>query len=160
MLLGIDPGINIVGFAFVDGSLANPTIIDYGVITTTKRSDGQQHLRIAEIIDDLDILIQKYKPTKAIVEDLFFFKNAKTVIDVAQSRGAIVTHLARNKIKVQNITPLQVKSSVCNYGRANKKQIIEMVKKLYKIDLIKGPDDAADALAIALCGLMDVRFKV
>jgi crossover junction endodeoxyribonuclease RuvC len=160
MLLGIDPGINIVGFAFVKGSLSNPIIIDYGVITTTKRSDGQQHLRIAEIIDDLDILIQKYKPTRAIVEDLFFFKNAKTVIDVAQSRGAIVTHLARNKIKVQNITPLQVKNSVCNYGRANKKQIIEMVKKLYKIDHIKGPDDAADALAIALCGLMDVTFKV
>jgi crossover junction endodeoxyribonuclease RuvC len=160
MLLGIDPGINIVGFAFVDGTLANPRIVEYGVITTTKRVDGQQHLRIAEIIDDLDILIQKHKPTHAIVEDLFFFKNAKTVIDVAQSRGAIVTHLARNQIQVQNITPLQVKSSVCNYGRASKKQIIEMVKKLYRIDNIKGPDDAADALAIALCGLMDVKFKI
>jgi crossover junction endodeoxyribonuclease RuvC len=160
MILGIDPGINIVGFAFVEGSLAHPVIIEYGVITTTKRGDGQQHLRIAEIIDDLDVLISKYRPSRAIVEDIFFFKNAKTVIDVAQSRGAIVTHLARNDIKVQNITPLQVKSSICNYGRADKKQIIEMVKKLYKIDAIKGPDDAADALAIAMCGLMDVKFKV
>jgi crossover junction endodeoxyribonuclease RuvC len=160
MILGIDPGINIVGFALVEGSISSPIIIDYGVITTTKRGDGQQHLRIVEIIDDLDVLVTKYKPTHAIVEDIFFFKNAKTVIDVAQSRGAIVTHLARSGIIVQNITPLQVKNSICNYGRADKKQIIEMVKKLYKIDEIKGPDDAADALAIAMCGLMDVKFKV
>lgn len=159
MLLGIDPGINIIGFAFVEGTLSNPVIIDYGVITTDKRADGEQERRIAEIISDLDILIQKYQPTFAIVEDLFFFKNAKTVIDVAQSRGAIVAHLAKNNIQVKNITPLQVKKSICNYGRADKKQIQTMVKKLYKIDKINGPDDAADALAIAMCGLMDVRFK-
>ncbi len=153
MIFGIDPGVNIVGFAVVEGTKANPKIIDYGILHTaqTNRNDG--HFRLLEIAQDFEFLITKYKPTKAVVEDLFFFKNAKTVIQVAQSRGVLIYLLAKHNVEIISKTPLQIKQTITGYGRADKKQIQEMVKRIYKLDAIPKPDDAADALAMAWIGL-------
>jgi crossover junction endodeoxyribonuclease RuvC len=153
MILGIDPGVNIVGYGFVAGSRSNPQIIDFGIVHTDKKNANEGHLRLLEIATDLEYLLNKHKPNKAVVEDLFFFKNEKTVISVAQSRGMIIYLLAKHGIEVESVTPLQVKNTLCGYGRATKKQVQEMVKKVYKLDSIPQPDDAADALAIAWMGL-------
>ncbi len=153
MTLGIDPGVNIVGYGFVTGSRNNPEIVDFGILHTDKKTAAEGHLRLLEIANDLEFLLEKYKPSKALVEDLFFFKNEKTVISVAQSRGMIIYLLAKHGVKVESVTPLQVKNTLCGYGRATKKQVQEMVKRVYKLDSIPQPDDAADALAIAWMGL-------
>jgi crossover junction endodeoxyribonuclease RuvC len=153
MILGIDPGTATVGFAFVEGKKKLPLIRDYGVLTTPPLKRESMPQRLLELGEDMEKLIQKYKPTKAVVEDLFFFKNAKTVITVAQSRGMLIYILTKNGVEVTSKTPLQVKQTLCGYGRADKKQVQEMVKKIYKLDKIPKPDDAADALALAWFGL-------
>jgi crossover junction endodeoxyribonuclease RuvC len=153
MVLGVDPGLNIVGFAFVKGSVSEPEIIDYGILHTEKQSRENSHFRLLEIGQDFEQLLQKFSPTKAVVEDLFFFKNAKTVIQVAQSRGVILYLLSKYNVEVVSKTPLQVKQTLTGYGRATKKQVQEMVKKIYHLDQIPQPDDAADALAMAWMGL-------
>ena len=109
--------------------------------------------RLLEIAQDLEFLLDKYKPVKAFVEDLFFFKNSKTVISVAQSRGVLLYLLAKKKVEIYSLTPLQVKQSFCGYGRADKKQIQKMVQKVYNLDEIPKPDDAADSLAMAWLAL-------
>jgi crossover junction endodeoxyribonuclease RuvC len=153
MTLGIDPGVNIVGYGFVEGSRSKPKIVNFGILHTDKSSREDGYLRLLEIANDLEELIKEYKPTNATVEDLFFFKNEKTVISVAQSRGVILYILAKHGVKVESVTPLQVKNTLCGYGRATKKQVQEMVKRVYGLDGIPKPDDAADALAIAWMGL-------
>jgi crossover junction endodeoxyribonuclease RuvC len=153
MIIGVDPGVNIVGFAFVQGTKSKPQILDYGVLHTDKKERDQGHFRLLEIAQDFESLLQKHQPTKAVVEDLFFFKNAKTVIQVAQSRGVLLYLLTKYNVDVVSKTPLQVKQTLCGYGRATKKQIQEMVKRIYGLDKIPKPDDAADALAMAWIGL-------
>jgi crossover junction endodeoxyribonuclease RuvC len=153
MILGIDPGVNIVGFGFVEGTRSHPKIVDFGILHTDKKQRETEYLRLLELGEDLESLLQKYRPTKALIEDLFFFKNAKTVISVAQSRGMMLYLLAKYDVEVVSITPLQVKQTLCGYGRAEKKQVQEMVKRVYHLDQIPKPDDAADALAIAWVGL-------
>jgi crossover junction endodeoxyribonuclease RuvC len=153
MVLGLDPGTNLVGFAFCSGSKKNPVIEDFGVIRTLKKDRAQMPDRLLEIANDLSSLLDKYKPTKAIVEDLFFFKNSKTVISVAQSRGVLLYLLAIRDIKIESITPLQIKQSVCGYGRATKSQVQKMMQKVFKLDTLPKPDDAADSLAMAWLGL-------
>jgi crossover junction endodeoxyribonuclease RuvC len=153
MILGIDPGINIVGFAFVEGTKKKPTIVDYGILHTEKQERNKTHLRILEIAQDLESLIIKYKPTKAVIEDLFFFKNAKTVIAVAQSRGVMLYLLAKHNVEVISVTPLQVKQTLTGYGRAEKKQVQKMIQKIYELEELPKQDDAADALGMAWLGL-------
>lgn len=153
MIVGIDPGTAIVGFAFVEKEIKNPKIIDYGVITTQQLPADQIQLRLHEIGQDLGQLLDKHKPNKAVVEDLFFFKNQKTIISVAMSRGVILYELTRRGIPIVNLTPLQLKQQLCGYGRATKDQIQEVVKKVYNLEQIPKPDDAADALALAWLGL-------
>lgn len=153
MVIGIDPGTAIVGFAFVEGTKKNPKIVDYGVIETAARSTDKMPERLDEIAKDLEDLLKIYKPQEAVVEDLFFFKNAKTVISVAQARGVILHTLFKHGVKIQSLTPLQVKQTVTGFGRANKKQMQAMVKKYYNLEHVPKPDDAADALAMAWCGL-------
>jgi crossover junction endodeoxyribonuclease RuvC len=153
MIFGIDPGVNIVGFAVVQGTKASPQIIDYGILHTAPTSRDDGHFRLLEIAQDFEFLIIKYKPTKAVVEDLFFFKNAKTVIQVAQSRGVLLYLLAKHNVEIISKTPLQIKQTLTGYGRADKKQMQEMVKRIYKLNEIPQPDDAADALAMAWIGL-------
>jgi crossover junction endodeoxyribonuclease RuvC len=153
MILGIDPGINIVGFAFVEGTKKNPIIVDYGILHTEKQERNKTHLRILEIAQDLESLIIKYVPTKAVIEDLFFFKNAKTVISVAQARGVMLYLLAKHNVEVISVTPLQVKQTLTGYGRADKKQVQKMIQKIFELDELPKQDDAADALGMAWLGL-------
>jgi crossover junction endodeoxyribonuclease RuvC len=153
MTIGIDPGTATVGFSLVNGTKSKPVIVEYGILQTAARPREFMPERLAEIAADLESLIIKYKPDTAVVEDLFFFKNAKTVISVAQARGVILYLLAKHGVKIQEYTPLQIKMAVCGYGRATKIQLQEMVKKIYKLEQIPKPDDAADSLAMAWLGL-------
>lgn len=153
VVIGIDPGTATVGFAVVTGSASRPEIIDYGVLKTEATVVEEMPNRILELGTDLQEIITKFNPSIAIVEDIFFFKNAKTVISVAQSRGMILYILAKNGITIQSLTPLQIKQSITGYGRATKKEMQEMVKKIYSLDEIPKPDDAADSLAMAWLGL-------
>jgi len=154
MTVGIDPGTATVGYAFVGGNQKNPTIADFGVLRTLATEKEFMPLRLLEIAKDLESLLDQFKPTKAIIEDLFFFKNAKTVISVAQSRGMILYLLAKRNVEIISVTPLQVKQALCGYGRAEKKQVQEMVRRIYSLQEVPKPDDAADSLAMAWMGLV------
>ena len=153
MVIGVDPGTNIIGYAFVEGSRSKPVIIDFGIIHTAPRPQAENPQRLLEIGTDFNALLEAHNPDKAVVEDLFFFRNVTTIVPVAQSRGVLLYHLAKHGVETTSLTPLQVKMGVCGYGRATKKQVQTMVKKIYKLDEIPKPDDAADALAIAWLGL-------
>jgi crossover junction endodeoxyribonuclease RuvC len=153
MTIGIDPGTATVGFSLVSGTRKDPVIHEYGILQTLPQPKEMMPLRLLEIGQDLESIIIKYKPDNAVVEDLFFFKNAKTVISVAQSRGLILYLLAKHNVKILELTPLQIKQTLCGYGRATKIQVQNMVKKVYKLDQIPKPDDAADSLAMAWLGL-------
>lgn len=151
-ILGIDPGYAIVGYGIVDyDARGNAKPVDYGVIVT-KPSDTFVK-RLDFISKSINEIIDKFTPEVVSVEELFYHKNAKTVIQVAQARGVILQTTAA-KIGYQNIfeyTPLQIKQALTGYGRADKHQMQHMVKLLLKLDEIPSYDDAADGLAIALC---------
>jgi crossover junction endodeoxyribonuclease RuvC len=153
MTIGIDPGTATVGFSLVEGTKQNPQIVEYGVLTTKAGPREIMPQRLLEIATDLESLLKKYRPDRAVVEDLFFFKNAKTVISVAQSRGVTLYLLAKYNVEIIEVTPLQVKQTLCGYGRATKQQMQQMVKRIYKLEEIPKPDDAADSLAMAWIGL-------
>lgn len=157
LVLGIDPGIGITGFGLVreepNGSL---TEVAHGVIETDKGralSDRLQSLR-----DQLRALIGAWQPVEAGVEAIFFATNARTIIPVAQARGVTVLTLADAGLAIGEYTPLQVKQAVSGYGQADKKQMQEMVRLLLNLRQIPKPDDAADALAIAITHLHSRRF--
>ncbi|WP_067141566.1 crossover junction endodeoxyribonuclease RuvC [Oceanivirga salmonicida] len=147
-ILGIDPGTAIVGYSIIDIEKGQYNLIDYGCIYTDK--DTPMPRRLEEIYDGLDTIIKLYKPMEMAIEDLYFFKNQKTVIKVSQARGVINLVARKNGLDIFDYTPLQVKMGVCSYGRATKKQIQEMIKIILKLDEIPTPDDAADAIAIAI----------
>jgi crossover junction endodeoxyribonuclease RuvC len=147
-VLGIDPGTAIVGYGILDYKGNNFEIVDYGCIFTDKNLPMED--RLLEIFKRLDELIKKYSPTHMAIEDLFFFKNNKTIISVGQARGVIVLTGKLNNIPMTSYTPLQVKMGITGYGKAEKKQVQLMVQKLLKLKEIPKPDDAADALAIAI----------
>lgn len=147
-VLGIDPGTAIVGFGIIDYESRDYKVIDYGCIFTDKTLSLDERLLI--IFNELEVLIEKYKPQELAIEELFFFKNSKTVISVGQARGVIVLAGMKNGLKVSGYTPLQVKMGITGYGKAEKKQVQEMVKRILKLEEIPKPDDAADALAIAV----------
>lgn len=155
IIIGIDPGTAIVGYGVIKKINKNITPIDYGCILTQKELSMPQ--RLAKISDDLRILIEKYNPNEMAVEDLFFFKNLKTVISVSQARGVILATAVQAKIAVFEYTPLQVKQAICSYGRASKGQVQQMVKMVYGLKEIPKPDDAADALAVAFCHANTLR---
>lgn len=149
IILGIDPGTATTGWAILSQKKGNLDPLGYGHISTEKFFSDDT--RILELSQDLKKIIQQYKPQEAAIESLFFFKNKKTVISVAQARGAILLTLRQNNVKVFGYTPLQIKQALTGYGRAEKKQMQEMVKNILKLKTIPQPDDTADAIAIALC---------
>jgi crossover junction endodeoxyribonuclease RuvC len=151
--LGIDPGTATVGYSFVTGTRQNPQILEYGVLQTQPLPKNQMPDRLLELGNDLESLIKKYRPSVGVIEDLFFFKNQKTVISVAQSRGMMLYIMKKYDLDISDVTPLQVKQTLCGYGRASKIQVQNVVQKIYKLDNLSGPDDAADSLAIAWFGL-------
>jgi len=148
-VLGIDPGTATVGWAVLDEIKGEAKAIAYGHITTSPKNTTAE--RLFEVARDLEQIMNKYKPDESAVEDLFFFKNVKTVMKVSQARGAILLTLEKNCVSVFGYTPLQVKQALTGYGRAEKKQVQVMVKEILKLKSIPKPDDTADAIAIALC---------
>ena len=148
IILGVDPGTAITGWGIVEFHRHTYTCIDVGVITTPVGQTDENRLMI--LYDDLRTLIKRYKPQAAAIEKLFFNTNAKTALLVGQARGVIMLAIVKSKIPIYSYTPLQVKIAITGYGRAEKRQMQEMVKTLLKLDKIPRPDDAADALAVAL----------
>ena len=149
IIIGIDPGYAIVGVGVVEykGNKFRP--IEYTAITTPAGMNTVDRLK--KIYDEMAMLIDKHKPDAMAIEELFFNSNQKTAINVAQARGVILIAAANKGVPVREYTPLQVKQSVTGYGRADKKQIQEMVKLILHLNVIPKPDDAADALALAIC---------
>lgn len=148
-ILGIDPGVATTGWAIIDFDKDNkPHPVDYGAILTAKELTISQ--RLEEIYKDLNELIVKFKPEYAGVETLLFCNNAKTAITVGEARGVVLLTLQQHNIPLEEFTPLQVKDAITGYGKADKKQVQENVKTICELDEIPKPDDAADALAIAI----------
>ncbi len=148
-ILGIDPGYAIVGYGVVeyDGYKFRP--ISFGAITT--KAGANFHLRLVDIYNDMNTVITEYKPDALAIERLYFNTNTTTAIDVAQARGVIVLSAARVGLPIYEYTPLQVKQAVVGYGRAEKKQVMEMTRSILGLANVPKPDDTADALAIAIC---------
>ena len=150
-VLGIDPGTATTGWAILEEKAGCLKSLAYGHISTKAKTPESK--RLLEISTDLKKIISKYNPTEAGVEKLFFFKNQKTIIEVGQARGALLLTLEEKRVRIFDYTPLQVKQSVTGYGRAEKKQVQEMVKNILDLPQIPKPDDTADAIAIAICHL-------
>lgn len=148
--LGIDPGLATVGFGVVESRIGNDfRALEYGAVLTEAGKKVED--RLLEIYDNVDELCRTFRPHAAAVERLYFNTNEKTAINVAQARGVILLALTKNDIPVYEYTPLQIKQALTGYGRAEKKQIMYMVKTLLKLDSEPKPDDTADALAAAIC---------
>lgn len=148
VILGIDPGYGIVGFGVIDTSKKD-ILVDYGVITTPK--EDSMPVRLETIDGSLKYLFEKYKPDVAAVEELFYFKNQTTVIPVAQARGVILLACQKYCGNIYEYTPLQIKQALTGNGRAEKAQVQYMVKAILGLNAVPKPDDAADALAVAIC---------
>ena len=157
IILGIDPGTAIVGFGLIEKEVKSQKLkpIEYGCIKTSPKFSTAERLMV--IHEELSSLLKKHKPDMVAVEDIFFFKNLKTAIKVSQARGVILLTIAEKKIAVAEFTPLQIKQAVACYGRAEKSQVQKMVKTLLGLDEIPKPDDAADALAVAICCAHSVK---
>lgn len=150
-ILGIDPGTAITGWGIINEEKKKPKLKAFGCIETSKLRTDVERLR--EIAVDVRALIRRYRPDEVAIEELFFFKNVKTAVKVAQARGVLMLTASELKVPLFEYTPLQVKQAVTGYGRADKKQVQHMVKCLLGLPTIPKPDDAADALAIAICHL-------
>ena len=153
-ILGIDPGTATTGWGVVKKT-KKLNWVNHGLITTSANLSTAE--RLNKLHRELSLLIKKYKPDVAAVEDIFFFKNLKTAIKVSQARGVILLTIAKAKIPVAEYTPLQIKQAVACYGRAEKEQVQRMVKTLLNLKEIPRPDDAADALAVAICCANTIR---
>lgn len=149
IILGIDPGVATVGFGVIKSEKGSYEFIRCGVISTPPKI--RLSLRLKQIYDDMMELIDIFKPDAIAVEELFFNTNITTGISVAHGRGVILLAGENSGIPMFEYTPLQVKQAVAGYGRADKKQMMEMVKRLLKLKEVAKPDDASDALAIAIC---------
>ncbi|MEZ0536288.1 crossover junction endodeoxyribonuclease RuvC [Caldicellulosiruptoraceae bacterium PP1] len=150
-VIGIDPGIALTGYAIVDYKNGQYRVIEYDKIETLPNMRKSQ--RLFAIHNRLSDIISKYNPDVAAIEELFFNKNAKTVITVGESRGVIILSFVEKGIPIYEYTPLQVKQSITGYGRATKVQIQNVVKMLLNLKEVPKPDDVADALAVSICHL-------
>ena len=148
-ILGIDPGYAIVGIGLIEYKGNKFRVLEYNAITTPAGMPTVERLK--KIYTEITSYLIKYDPDAIAIEELFFNSNQKTAINVAQARGVLLVACANANIPIYEYTPLQVKQAVTGYGRAEKKQIQQMVKTLLNLNAIPKPDDAADALAIAIC---------
>ncbi len=148
-ILGIDPGYGITGFAVVDAQRSNFRLLRCGAITTPAGMDFSARLEI--IYEDMRQLLELAKPDVVAIEELFFGQNVTTGIGVAQSRGVILLAIRQAGLEVFSYKPMQVKQAVVGYGNATKHQVMDMTKRLLHLNAMPKPDDAADAIAIALC---------
>jgi len=148
IILGVDPGIAIVGWGVIEYSSGKMRAVDYGAITTA--ADMKTEDRIASVYRDLTAVIERHKPDAMAIEELFFNTNQKTGIIVAEARGVLLLAARLHDIPIYEYTPLQIKQSVVGYGRAEKHQVIEMVTRFLRLEKPPKPDDTADALACAI----------
>jgi crossover junction endodeoxyribonuclease RuvC len=156
IILGIDPGIADTGFGLIEKAAGGKiTCLAYGSIKT--KAGLPMAERLETLNNELEKIIKKYQPALAAVEELFFYNNAKTAIVVGQARGVILLTCRKNKIPLTELTPLQVKQTISGYGQAGKAQVQKMVKLLLNLKEIPKPDDAADALAIAISSINELK---
>lgn len=148
-ILGIDPGMAIVGYSVIDFDGDDVKLLNSGSIKTSKNNSESQ--RLVEIFEDITTLIDKYKPDIASIEKLFFFKNQKTVMPVAAARGVIMMALEKQGVPTYEYTPMEVKQTLTGYGRADKKEVEQMVKIALNCNVLPCLDDTVDAMAIAIC---------
>jgi len=148
-ILGIDPGYGITGFGVIDTDRSQSRLVTCGAITTPAGMDFSARLEI--IYEDMRKLLETARPDSVAIEELFFGQNVTTGIGVAQSRGVILLAIRQAGLEVTSYKPMQVKQAVVGYGNATKHQVQEMTKRLLHLDAMPKPDDAADAIAIALC---------
>lgn len=149
IILGIDPGYAIVGFGVIGYAGGRFTVLDYGTITTPAHTKTER--RLSEIYDGICQLCDSYHPDAVSIEELFFNSNATTAVNVCQARGVLLLAAAKRGLPIYEYTPLQIKQAVTGYGRAEKHQMISMVTTLLSLKEPPKPDDAADALAAAVC---------
>ena len=155
-ILGIDPGFAITGYSIIDYEGNKFKLITSGAILTEAHTDFS--LRIEKIFKDLGQIIDKFKPEAMAIEELFFNNNAKTAINVAQARGAILIAAKLKNIKIYEYTPLQVKQAVVGYGKADKMQVQSMVKIILNEEKLPKLDDITDSMAIAICHAHSFKF--
>ena len=148
-ILGIDPGYAIVGFGVLDADRGKARLVRCGAINT--QAGTPMPLRLLQIQEDMETLIRDFSPEVMAIEELFFNTNVTTAIGVAQARGVILATAARLGVSIYEYTPSQVKIAVVGYGKAEKRQVMEMTKGILGLSAVPKPDDAADAVAIALC---------
>ncbi len=148
-ILGIDPGLGIVGYSIVEYDGETPVLLHSGSIQTQKGT--RESARLLEIFEDMTTIVEKYKPDCAAIEKLFFFRNRTTVMPVAHARGVILTVLEKFKVPIFEYTPIEVKQVLTGYGRADKKEVEQMVKLSLGVDTLPKLDDTVDSIAIAIC---------
>ena len=146
-VIGIDPWTTTVWYALIEINENEKLLLDYGVIHTEPKLPFED--KVVEIITDLEFLIQKYTPEKAVIEKLYFTNNSKTAIDVAWARGAIIYQLKHRWLTLEHYTPLELKKAICGNGKANKLQLQKSIQILFSLDSLPKPDDAADAIGLA-----------
>jgi crossover junction endodeoxyribonuclease RuvC len=156
-IIGIDPGTGILGFGVIESSGGKNQLVDAGVIRTPVKEDDA--VRLQTIYDELSDIIADAKPTEMAVEKLFFAQNVTTAMTVAQARGVVLLAGQQAGLKIAEYTPLQIKQSLTGYGRADKKQMQEMVRVLLGLKEVPQPDDCADALAAALTHSQSIKVK-
>lgn len=148
-ILGIDPGYGITGFGLIEAQRGSTQLLRCGAITTPAGTDFSERLEM--IYNDMRTLLETSQPEAVAIEELFFGHNVTTAIGVAQSRGVILLAIQQAKVPVFSYKPMQVKQAVVGYGNATKRQVMDMTRRLLHLDAVPKPDDAADAVAIALC---------
>lgn len=157
IILGIDPGIAIVGYGVIECSGNSFKAIEYGAVITEAGTLFPDRLKI--IYEEISCIIDEFRPDDLAIEELFFNKNVKTAIKVGQARGVEILAAVNKGLDIYEYTPLQIKQGVVGYGRAEKAQVQEMVKMLLNLKEKPKPDDVADALAVALCHGYSLKFK-
>lgn len=155
-ILGIDPGMAIVGYCILDAGGEKPELLHSGSIQTQK--GNRESARLLEIFDDMDTIVQKYKPDICAIEKLFFFRNQTTVMPVAHARGVILTVLEKYHIPIYEYTPMEVKQILTGYGRADKKEVEQMVKIALQSENLPKLDDTVDSIAIAISYTRSVDY--
>jgi crossover junction endodeoxyribonuclease RuvC len=151
IILGLDPGIADTGFGVISYDGSKMKCLEFGSIKTSPKLELVE--RLIELDKSLQEIIKKYKPNLVSIEKIFFNNNAKTALIVGQARGVILINVAKNKIPIVEFTPLQLKQGISNYGRADKRQVKNMIKILLNLKELPKSDDAADALGLAICAL-------
>lgn len=154
-IIGIDPGTGILGFGVIEIMKGKPQLVDGGVIRTPVKEDDA--VRLQTIYDELTDIIADTKPQEMAVEKLFFAQNVTTAMTVAQARGVVLLAGMQAELIIAEYTPLQIKQALTGYGRADKRQIQEMVRVILRLEEVPKPDDCADAIAAAICHSMTLK---